>query len=557
MKSLARWAAAILVLAAAFAPALVRHASVARRPLVFNDDARQQVFPFFRYATDSPVGQDVLGDYQLDLIPPGYRALYQWSAGAIDPTALSKLLPYVLLAVLIGALARAAWILGGGWGAFLTLILTLGSSVFVERMIGGLPRAFAFPVIAVGLAAILAGRPWAIAVACVVAAWTYPPAGMLLCIALLLFLALPKADRGRAADWSFTRRTALVALVALAAAVPAVVVARDSARWGPRLGPGDAVSFPEAGSYGRYDPADMIPLDRNPLPDLWLEATRHLQRTLRSDTPWFPLLQRLVGDRPWFSRATVILVIVGIVVLTRGQGAGRRAGVLPAAMAIAFVLSTVAAPLFHLPQRIIAYSVPILGVVILPAGCIALLGTARSPHRAPIGAVLFVLLLVVVSGGSMSSRAGYSHSVTHGSRTLAFIGALPPSSLVAGWPQGLLDDVPYVSRRRVFMNWENHQVFSKGYALEMRLRMAAVLEALFGEDPSGLLALRDSAGVTHVVLDSAVFRQAPSYFAPFDSIIQRQWDRGRAAGFATLRIGDTIGVFREGDFVVLDLSRLP
>src|SRR5207253_422579 len=93
-----------------------------------------------------------------------------------DPRALSKALPYLLLAVTIGALAVAAARWGKLAGAWTAAALALSSGVFLDRLGGGLPRAFGFPIIALGAAALAHGRlrACAVIVACGAAFYAAP-----------------------------------------------------------------------------------------------------------------------------------------------------------------------------------------------------------------------------------------------------------------------------------------------------------------------------------------------------------------------------------------------
>jgi len=50
---LAAWSVGVVALAALYGPALVRHAGRSLDPLVYNDDVRVLIFPFFHYSDPS------------------------------------------------------------------------------------------------------------------------------------------------------------------------------------------------------------------------------------------------------------------------------------------------------------------------------------------------------------------------------------------------------------------------------------------------------------------------------------------------------------------------
>lgn len=67
---------AVLAWAALFGPSLGTHIARSANPLVFNDDVRSQVWPFFRYY-EGGFPSDYIGVYLLEtFFPVGCRALF-------------------------------------------------------------------------------------------------------------------------------------------------------------------------------------------------------------------------------------------------------------------------------------------------------------------------------------------------------------------------------------------------------------------------------------------------------------------------------------------------
>src|SRR4030095_9403306 len=100
--------------------------------------------------------------------------------------------------------------------------LVLGVAIFVFTMVGGMPRGFGFPVLALTAAALVYGKPRLLATIVCVSAAFYPPVAIQAGIALAIWLfVLPASDRGGAADWGFSRR---VRLVVVAASISALVL---------------------------------------------------------------------------------------------------------------------------------------------------------------------------------------------------------------------------------------------------------------------------------------------------------------------------------------------
>ncbi len=140
---------------------VLHHASVARGPDRMNDDARILIVPFLPYHDPELIQDDYVTRYLRDTLPLGYEWGMILASKAIDPRTLSKAIPYpllLLLAIFVGVAARR---LGGGWGAaWVSMAMVLTSELFIERMSGGLPRMFAFPLVAAAGVALAYGRAY-------------------------------------------------------------------------------------------------------------------------------------------------------------------------------------------------------------------------------------------------------------------------------------------------------------------------------------------------------------------------------------------------------------
>jgi len=556
--------AATVALAVVFGPSLVGYVRSSSDPVTFNNDARIYIVPFFRYTDNGVTGPDTLSDYHLALIPVGFKLLYRTLAPVVDPERLSKVLPLVLFFVTLLATGAAANRLGGGTAAFVALALVLQAGHILDQMAGGLPRAFAFAFVALGLWAVVAGRVRTLAALAVVAMAFYGVAAALLglMLAALLFL-VPRADRGDAQEWSWQRRLAVLVVTAAFMGVLVVPVELAIRPWGRQLNASDMASYPEIGPDGRW--SGLMPADRTPFPYLLTEARMEASNTLTgAGPPLVPPVRRLMfGREAVVADVLMVVLVLGLIPLARREGAARRALTLAAAGAVGYALARALSPYLYMSDRYTQYSVPLLIVVLLPACGAALvqhLSPARwTPRLRPIGALLAGGVVLILLGGHGDPLGGLrTAGIDEAPMTLyAFVGSLPKDALVAGWPTGTaIQNVPYLSRRRAFVTSETHQPFHEGFALEMRRRMDVLIEALLGDDPRALVTLRDSFGVTHLIVDTNDFAEAPEYWAPFDAEAARTWQRGKERGFAVERAVTTASVFREGHLMVVDLSKL-
>src|SRR5688500_8967256 len=118
------WLLAIIagvILLVAYGPSLRRNAGVGAQLGSFNDDARAFVAPMLRYHDPRLLTRDYATDYTLAGLPLLYHAGYRYSAPWVDPRVLSKLLPYLGLAVVLVGVGCTVYRLAGGAATVLAL----------------------------------------------------------------------------------------------------------------------------------------------------------------------------------------------------------------------------------------------------------------------------------------------------------------------------------------------------------------------------------------------------------------------------------------------------
>jgi hypothetical protein len=330
--------------------------------------------------------------------------------------------------------------------------------------------------------------------------------------------------------------------------------------------PSETREFPEAGPGGRYA-AD----DRAPFRDFFDASADSVDRALVGATPSF------AGARSWLvegkdrhrskrfrgvKEGLLLLALVGSLGLLLRRPAARRVLLLLAASWVGHALAREVAPYAYLPERYAGYSLPLLvtlGVSVAAAGLFPPALDARSlrPLKSALMAA-YVATLLVFLGGTVTANIGVDVALGKKERKLYdFVAKLPPSVLVAGWPTGPVNEIPYAARRRVLLNEEVHQAFHKGYLEEMRRRMLGLVDAYFATSLEPILRLRDELGVTHLVIRRSHFEaNPPTYFRPFDRRIAERQRAARGKPYELPKQLRAAKVFAQHDYVLLDLARL-
>lgn len=565
------WALGAALLAVLFGPAYAQHVSYAISGTLINDDVRQQVFPFYKYTDSSLFSGDYIADYYRLNLPIGLHASYWLGAKVWDPDPLSRALPYPLLLLTIGGLAVAARRLAGAPAAWAVALFTLSSGVFMDRIVGGLPRAFGFPLFAWGLAALVAGKPKHFGIVTVLGIAFYPIVGVVLGATLgAWLLLLPKQARAEAGDWTLKRRLTFLSAIAGACLFFTGIVLVIGKGYGGRVGPDDLAEFPEAGAGGRYSAES-----RPPFPPV-LEATWSQWRSTLTGAgePVVPAI------RPWKDPreakesppAVALLALVtafilcGYIRLTVASREAQRLATFAVISLAGYVAAVYLSPWLYLPERYTNYAVALLAVLLAataPAGYLEYFRKTwpsrwpRLPTARNMAVVVSAALLFTLVGGKGNAKAGYTVHTDRNSELYASIATLPVNAMIAGWPQGPIELVPHLARRSALFTYETHQAFHKGYMLEMRKRANAFFDAYLATETKPLVELREQFGVTHLLVD---FKHLDVnkfyYFKPFQKRIEKTAKRLGSPEQSILHKLDHAVVFKHGTVAVFDLSRV-
>jgi hypothetical protein len=532
-------------------PELFEHVLFSASRWHFADDARVLIHPLFRVEDPSLFPTDPSVEYFLRSLPDGYHLLYRLLGPLAGVTLLSKLLPYLLLVVTLGCLAFMSARLSGIGAVLGTLSLALGSAYLLGRMAGGLPRSFALPLLAFGAALLVAGHVRSLAALVVVSAGFYPVAALILGASLALWLLLPAQDRGSAAAWSLRRRWLVVAGTAALAGLVLLPSALRLREYGDTITPALWRAFPEAGPGGRFDP-----IDRAPFPGLPEAAGQPFTWSVVGAGQPLVFALNLRDHAGTISIVLSLIALIGSALLARRRPEARRLLLFLAAVVVCHTLALAAGLRLFIPERYVAYAVPVLALVAVPSA-LGAFAAAKQLYLRVIPVVYNVLLLALV-GAHGASTTGLTVIVPPTEiRVHEAIAWLPKTAVVAGWPGEVIDSVPYLTRRAAFITRETQMPFHTRYTRAQRARTRALIAAYFAGSLEPIRALRDDFRVTHLLVDRRHFERRPTYIAPFEPEIARAFDAARnQGGFAALALATRAEVFRSGPLLLLDLQKL-
>lgn len=172
---------------------------------------------------------------------------------------------------------------------------------------------------------------------------------------------------------------------------------------------------------------------------------------------------------------------------------------------------------------------------------------------------LIMLLGILMSIAPRNPKTALDVRVPDNQRSiLNFVQNLPPDSLIAGWPKGLMDNLPYITGRSVLVNYETHQTFHQAFVKDMRFKLNSVIDALYANKIQPILFLKNQFRVTHLIIQKDILNNIhpPEYFAPFDlhiAKVRKTLDNKKAL---VLRLPPKYYVYHDADFMVIDISRI-
>lgn len=587
------WGAAVLLLLLLYGPTWVHHIRRTWDPFVFSDDARILIWPFFRFGDAALFPRDWMADYYLAGLPEGYRLLYTLAGTLRLAVPLSESLPYLSVLAVVVLLADVARRLGGALAGFLAALLVLSSDVFLQRAGGGLPRCFAFPLIATGLHAAVRGRPYGLALSAVLAMAFYPVAAALLGSLLLGLLSVPARcspmQQGTASvrAWlppctTLRRKSALLLTTLLCSVLLALPIQSRLSSYGNPITPAMLPMYPEAGEGGRLDAEQRPPF----LPYHRLATDQGYRTLIGAGAPVLRWPGELVHRTVSSAAATcgfLLLVSVALFVFRqRRNPAALPVGILLLGSILGYTAATWVAPRLFIPERYVQYTIPLVVIVVVSVGMAGIarrrpdevpadpVGTAVEPtprglvaslvaRRKWVGASVATVLTVALVGTRAISWAGAEVAVRGDERALhAYLQTLPKDVLIAGWPVGPLENVPYLARRSVLSNHQLQMPFHTRFTLEVRGRVTALLRAMLSPDPDALCRLQTEYGVTHLVFDRVDDpAHRVGYYRPFNVEIDRLRAAlsARAPWLANL-VNTSAQVTNLGRYAVVELGRV-
>lgn len=522
-------------------------------PMLQTDDARTVHFPFHRYGPDKAMANDPLASDMLGFSPPGIRLLYRLLVPVCGLFVATKIVQLICLLLIFLA---AWWIIrskkGGLAAGLLMAFMLLHSWWVVNRIAGGTPRAFAFPLLALWVAGALSDSERRRYVAAMLCSITYPTAMVIILGAEGLLLLHGVAIRGGLRLlFGRLKRYALLVGGCFLLILP---FALGNERRGDFHTLEEARRKPVFGHRGR--------VRELPWPDPVIRLGHHVAQPFQSKgrvlaKSWYQAYRRHGNTGPLLFLGAMLLLL-----LLRASPSPYPVIALLVAVLIVYWLARLFAFRLYTPTRYLTYGGTAVGIA-LTVSTVGFIGTGLTKRlRAGLSNVtvaLFIGLLCLLAGDGVIPKNGLTIDGRRHAPLYAFARTLPPTSRIAAHP-GDADDLPFWAARATT---GGHETLSPWFKNFWRRRVKVLNDTITALYATRRQVVRDYVrkyGITHFLLRrdryGPRFRRLANFFEPIGRHARRlvRWVHRQ-----DLILGDVdprAVVFRYRALLIVDVKRL-
>lgn len=464
-------------------------------------------------------------------LPPGYVLLYQLASFIIDPISFSKLLPYLLIICFSLIIALASKEIAGAPGFILGIMASLSNPIFLEKMIGGLPIAFGFPICALILWGIMANKPLYLVIATILGIFFYPPIGTVAGLILTFFFLIPPIIGGFKTPPALSQHLMWIGLPLFISGLVLIHIYQHM-NWQENIT--DISFFAIPGYFGNHILANSKSLFSPLLHPAFLFIL--ILSTLFACYQFKPALR---------------LCLTGIIIF------------------ISYWLTSFIS--YHEISTPIANSfIPVLLLGMLPFLIRNTLSAVHflspiplRPYHHYMMAYAFAGLFLFIKPYHIDPQTGFTIQIPEKQQPIyEFIQYLPKNTIIAGWPTrktNIIDNIPYLSKRQSFLTSDaifNPSLHNQFHSYE---KLISLTQAYFSNNPEDLIRFRNRWHVDFLIVNSEDYNMGPVYYHPLiNPLIGQSWGKfySQDALFAPLNALSSATIYQQGSIYILDLRKL-
>ncbi|HSU39666.1 MAG TPA: hypothetical protein VLJ38_08860 [Polyangiaceae bacterium] len=523
-------------------------------PKIQPDDARTAIFPFHRYEAGAPLSTDPIATEMLEYQPYGYRLIFRLCVPLVGVLFTTK----IVQALLFGLIAYAGVVLvrspRAGLGAGLLLIFFFFHDQYVQnRVLGGLPRGFGFPLATLWLAGAIAERANVRRAAALLAALTYPTALAMVLAAEGLFVVRRFGFPSFRTAWRRLRHYVLLVLACGVLLAPAVVVGMSQG--------GPIHTLEQAKREPAFQGRLRVLPFGDPGKEFGVVLSEVYSHYREGDSP-FPNFKSHVDEYEHEVGVTMLALFLILPLMGWSMGLGSVARFL-AANLVLYALSRFFAFRLYSPERF--YSVGMRSVALaLAASSLGLVGPGLPTHWRSIArnltsAVALAFVWFGIGNGVRVPAMGATIDYRNEAPLWDFIRGLPPDTRVASHIMDG-DEIPLFTARATNGTAETLQPWLTLSWQRQKARAEDTLRAMYATDRDDVLAFAHKYRITHLLVNKNRykddFRARAKSFEPFTSFTNRLLSGASADNFVLASPPADAIVFRFHQWQLIDVAKL-
>jgi hypothetical protein len=523
-------------------------------PKIQPDDARTAIFPFHRYERGAPLSDDPIATEMLEYQPYGYRLIFRIFVPLIGVLLTTKIVQALLFGIIAFAgivLARSA---RAGLGAGILLVFFFFHDQYVQnRILGGLPRGFGFPLATLWIAGAMSDRANVRRAAALLAALTYPTALAMVLAAEGLFVVRRFGFPGWRTAWRRIRHYVFLVLACAVVLAPAVFVGMSNG--------GPIHTLEQA----KREPAFAGRLRVLPFGDPGKEFGLVMSETYshyREGESKFPNFKSSVDD--YEHEVGVAMLALFLILPLMGWSMGLSPVVqFLAANLVLYALSRFFAFRLYSPERF--YSVGMRSVMLaLAASSLGLVAPglslrARQVARNLTSAAALAFVWWGIGNGVRVPAMGATIDYREEAPLWDFIRQLPKNTRVASHIMDG-DEIPLFTARATNGTAETLQPWLTLSWKRQKVRAEDTLRAMYATDRQDVIAFAHKYHVTHLLVNRSRyhddFRQRSKSFEPFTSFANRLLANDQLENLVLASPPLGAVVFRYHQWQLIDVAKL-
>jgi len=488
-----------------------------------------------------------IGEYSKKFQKPYlFDYIYQSMMPHFDIYNFQKIFPMFIWPLMIIFMALAAYKIGGIFAMWGSTVITISHSMFLYQITSSIPHSFAYLLIIMAVVCILYARIYLLSIVGILSALLYPAMSPIIGLSMAYFLLITdNENRGGAKDWSIYKRLIILGVTG------AIMLSAIYPIMSPIEGYGRSIAaFSETEEFPENaEGADNFVGTSHPI--VYVIVKMYIQFDVSNEIKTLVAMGSVL--------AIIIISIRWWYYFKDNMKIKSRFNAFLIASIVSFALIYFLMPLYT--YRFLIYTLPVFYVLVFPTALYKLVQNDKKLDKEyhKLISIMIIIVLLILFKGKDPERIGYKIEITDDDQKLfEYISSQPKDILIAGWPSsiGYNDWIPYMAKRDVLIMQKYYKVQYYDFAVEMKKRMNATMEAFLGDDIEKIRNLKSKYGADYILVDTNMYEEMIVYNNYFNTRIEELWTKNKENNsFEILKHLDK-AEYHNDNIYVIDLNKI-